>query len=479
MISNSLEGLESRLLLTGFTSAAAWRISSPGDETISSQAVDAAGNVYVAGTFKGTVDFNPSATKTFNVIAQNAGGDAFVARFSPTGGLYWVWRLGGAVDPSRVAVNDLAIDKATGQLLVGGSFEGVYDFGQAGTGDAFVPGLALLSTGGTDGFWARVNTRTGLPTAVGRVSGAAANAASLDDAITQIDSDAAGNLIVAGLFPHTRPTISGSTSYDDVLITKFAASGRFLWQQRINADMGDLGSVYLAVDPTGAVFTAGNAASGGYITFVGKHGSMGGFSTPAKSSYIASFDGATGKVIRLKVLGPTGGTGNAPPAINDLTLDRDGNLVIVGTLPSGIDLSLGAGTAIINNVGYSDGFVAKYSQNGVLLWWQQIGNDGETNEVGGDDAAESVAVDALGYVYVGGRSSLDLFFTGKSPRTNYGEGRFLAKYTASGRFLTAEIVRAPVTHLAPAPRAGVFAAGLRYTGIFPDQQGDVVITQLT
>src|SRR4051812_6827965 len=191
MRSNIMEGLEGRCLLTGFTTDAAWRISSPGDETFSSQAVDAAGNVYVSGSFKGTVDFNPSISKTFNVTAQNAGGDAFVARFSPTGGLYWVWRLGGAVD-SRVAVNDLAIDKTTGQLLVGGSFEGVYDFGQAGTGDAFVPGLALLSTGGTDGFWARVNTKTGLPTAVGRVSGAAANAASLDDAITQIDSDAAG-----------------------------------------------------------------------------------------------------------------------------------------------------------------------------------------------------------------------------------------------------------------------------------------------
>jgi hypothetical protein len=324
-----------------------------------------------------------------------------------------------------------------------------------------------------------VNTKTGLPTAVGRVSGAAANAVSLDDAITQIDTDAAGNLICAGIFAHSHVTVSGSAIYNDVLISKFAASGRFLWQQRINANLGDLGSVYLAVDPGGAVFAAGNAPSGGYITFVGKHGSTAAFSTPVASSYLASFDGSTGLTIRLKYMGPTPGTGNAPPAINDLTLDHEGNLVIVGTLPSGIDVSLGAGTAIINNVGYSDGFVAKYSQRGVLLWWHQIGDDGETNELGGDDGAESVAVDALGYIYVGGHSTLDLFFTGKAPRTNYGEGRFLAKYTAGGRFLTAEIVRAPVTHLAPAPRAGVFAAGIRYTGVFPDLQGDVVVTQLT
>jgi hypothetical protein len=387
----------------------------------------------------------------------------------------------GSAGTASPAVNDLAIDKATGQLLAGGSFSGLYDFGTIGSGDASLPGLSLTSTGGTDGFWARINTKTGLPTAVGRVSGAAANAVSLDDAITQIDSDAAGNLLCAGLFANTRVTIAGSTTYDDVLISKFAASGRFIWQQRINAAQGDLGPMSLAIDATGAVFVAGNAASGGYVTFVGKHGSMSGFSTPAKSSYLASFDGVTGKVIRLNVMGPSSGFGIAPPAINDLALDRDGNLVVVGTLPSGIDLSLGAGTAIIGHVGYSDGFVAKYSQNGVLLWWRQIGDDGETNELGGDDGAESVAIDALGYVYVGGHSTLDLFFTAKAPRTNYGEGRFLAKYTASGRFLAAEIVRAPVTHLAPAPRAGVFAAGIRYTGVYlyTDIQGDVVVTQLT
>src|SRR4051812_30681448 len=165
MRSNIMEGLEGRCLLTGFTTDAAWRISSPGDETISSQAVDAAGNVYVAGTFKGTVDFNPSASKTFNVTAQNANGDAFVARFSPTGGLYWVWRLGSAGTASPAA-NDLAIDKLTQQLLVGGSFSGTYDFGQNNAGNAALTGLSLASTGGTDGFFARVNTKTGLPIAV-------------------------------------------------------------------------------------------------------------------------------------------------------------------------------------------------------------------------------------------------------------------------------------------------------------------------
>jgi hypothetical protein len=476
MASNVFERLEPRRLLTAFTSSAAWRITSPGDETLTSQAVDAAGNVYVAGAFQGTVDFNPSTSKTYNVTAQNPAGDAFVARFSPTGGLYWVWRLGDAFE--RVAVNDLAIDKLTGQLLVGGSFEGVYDFGQVG--DAFVPGLALASTGGADGFFARVNTKTGLPTAVGRISGAKANSASLDDAVTQIDSDAAGNLLCTGLFARTRVLGSESATYDDVLITKFTTTGRFLWQQRINAELGDLASMSLAVDARGTPFLAGNAPSGGSITIVGKHGTTTGLSTPSRSSYIASFDPATGQPLRLDVLGPSVGFGIAPPAINDLALDRDGNLVVVGTIPSGIDLSLGAGTAVITHVGYSDGFVAKYTQRGVMLWAHQIGDDpDEPNEVGNDDGAEAVAVDAQGYVYVGGHSLVDLFFTSKAPRTDYGPGRFLAKYTANGRFLTAEIVKAPVTRLAPAPHTGVFAAGLRYLGTYPDIFGDVVITQLT
>src|SRR3954464_3141014 len=97
MTSVTLEQLEGRRLLTSISDSAAWRITSPGDETLSSQAVDSAGNVYVSGAFKGTVDFNPSASKTFNVTAANAAGDAFVAKYSATGGLYWVWRLGDAI----------------------------------------------------------------------------------------------------------------------------------------------------------------------------------------------------------------------------------------------------------------------------------------------------------------------------------------------------------------------------------------------
>lgn len=477
----ALEPLENRRLLTAFTEGTGWRVTSSGDETLSSQAVDAAGNVYVSGSFKGTVDFNPSDRKTFNVTAANAAGDAFVAKYSSSGGLYWVWRLGSAGTSSPV-VNDLAIDKVTSQLLVGGSFSGSYDFGQISSGDASIPGLALTSSGGTDGFWARVNTKTGLPTATGRVSGAKVTVASLDDAITKIDSDASGNLIVGGLFARSRLVSGVAHTYDDVLLTKFSASGKFIWQSRVNAFAGDLGAISLVVAPGGTVFLAGNAPLGVSLALGFDPHVISNFVIETHGAYLGSFDAATGTPTWMEGMGGNSFVHVTSPLINDLTMDREGNLLMVGTVPGGVDLSLGAGTAIASIGGDTDGFVAKYSQRGKIIWSQGIGNDqnnDQANDVVGDDGTDSIAVDAQGYIYVGGHGTIDLYFTLKAGRTNYGSGRYLAKYTANGKFLTAQITKAPMTYLAPAPTAGIFAAGIRFLGTFPNLQGDVVITRLT
>ena len=91
-------------------------------------AVDGNGNVYVAGGFSGTVDFNPGSA-TYNLTS--AGGlDAFVAKLDSSGNFVWADRFGGTGDDIAYG---LAVDSAN--VYTTGYFNGTVDF-NPGTGTA-------------------------------------------------------------------------------------------------------------------------------------------------------------------------------------------------------------------------------------------------------------------------------------------------------------------------------------------------------
>ena len=79
-------------------------------------AVDSADNIIVAGTFVGTVDFNPGSG-TFELTA--AGTDAFVLKLNSAGGFLWAVHLGGVGRVHR----EIAVDSAD-NIIVTGSFSG-------------------------------------------------------------------------------------------------------------------------------------------------------------------------------------------------------------------------------------------------------------------------------------------------------------------------------------------------------------------
>lgn len=201
---------------------------------------DAAGNVYVTGTFLSPVaDFG-------GVLLTNLGfGDSFLSKYDPAGTLQWVRQAGGAGDDRP---NGLAVDAAGNAHLVG-EFSGTAAFGVAN----------LVSAGGaSDIFIAKFN-------ASGAALWARAAGGQSADAARGVAVDPAGNVHVTGYFGGAASfgaiNLSGIVGTYDAFVTRLDANGNFTFAQQaggtdLNGDFG-LG---IAAD------AAGNAILTGYFT---------------------------------------------------------------------------------------------------------------------------------------------------------------------------------------------------------------------
>src|SRR4051812_35670537 len=80
---------ERRVLASG--AASLMELGPGGSPAPLAMAADARGNYYVAGSFSGTADFNPMRSRTYSV--EGGQYSVFLARYSASGGLYWVIAL--------------------------------------------------------------------------------------------------------------------------------------------------------------------------------------------------------------------------------------------------------------------------------------------------------------------------------------------------------------------------------------------------
>ncbi|MGV3642374.1 MAG: hypothetical protein ACO1NZ_17760, partial [Adhaeribacter sp.] len=122
-----------------------WAISAGGSgaDQLQHLKADRNGNIYATGSFSGTAYFNNGTTQT-----STGGTDAFVARYSTTGTLQWVFKAGGS---GNDAGTGLGID-GPGNAYLSGYFSGSATFSNGVAADD----LQAASQGGTDGFLTRL-----------------------------------------------------------------------------------------------------------------------------------------------------------------------------------------------------------------------------------------------------------------------------------------------------------------------------------
>ncbi|HEX6428577.1 MAG TPA: SBBP repeat-containing protein, partial [Niastella sp.] len=90
-------------------------------------ALDGSGNVYVAGSFNGSLDFDAGPGDA--TLTSAGSNDIFIAKYDGNGSYIWAKRIGGTGSDAGIAI---AVD-ANGNAYVTGVFAGTVDF-DAGTG---------------------------------------------------------------------------------------------------------------------------------------------------------------------------------------------------------------------------------------------------------------------------------------------------------------------------------------------------------
>lgn len=277
----------------------------------------------------------------------------------------WLTTAGAAQRDEAYAV---ALDPS-GDLLVAGGFNGAVQFG----------GTTLTSSGGRDGFLAKLDGDSGAALWAVRFGGTG------DDAALGVASTAEGDAALTGY------RTNSSTSIDIVVERRAGGTGAPMWTKQFGASGTDIG---VSVDVGG-----GTVAVTGYYTAAF---SFGGPSLPAanaRDAYVAALDVIDGSYRWSRGFGSGGfdqGYG--------IAADFDGSVAMTGIIASsvsagGAPLPFRSGSATHPY----DIVVARYSASGAHVWSRSFGGTR-------GDYGESVTIDGTGDVYVGGAHEGDATF---------------------------------------------------------------------
>ncbi|MBK9256192.1 MAG: SBBP repeat-containing protein [Saprospiraceae bacterium] len=386
-------------------------------------AVDGSGNVYTAGSFQGTADFDPGAG-TANLTSAGFQ-DIFVSKLDANGNFLWAKSMGGTSSDIGIGI---AVD-GSGNVYTTGYFNGTIDFdpgagmvnlSSAGNGDIFV---SKLDANGNF-LWAKSMGGTG------------------EDIGRGIAVDGSGNVYTTGNFAGTVDFDPGagtanliSAGSRDIFVSKLDANGNFLWAKSMGGT-GDDYAIAIAMDGSGNVYTTGNFA--GTVDFDPGAGTANLISAGSRDIFVSKLD-ANGNFLWAKSMG-----GTAEDNGSGIVVDGSGNVYTMGNFQGTADFDPGAGTANLISAGSRDIFVLKLDANGNFLWAKSMGGTDIDNCYG-------IALDGSGNVYTTGYFQGTADFDPGAGTANLtsagGEDIFVSKLDANGNFLWAKSIGGTATDI--------------------------------
>ena len=318
-------------------------------------------------------------------------------------------------------------------------------------------GFPMLGTFGPSRFVSArsVVANTGALTGTTQV-GWAARMASTSTAIGYgVATDSSSNVLVTGRLGGGTLTVFNSSGVsnasftsvagNDVFIAKYTSAGEVSWVAQIGGGGADTGNG-IATDSSGNMFVTGLYGGAGFgLTLYNTGGTIGG--TLAASSgtsdvFIARYTSAGAVSWGARIAGTSPDVGTA------VATDPSGNVFVTGYYAAALTLfdSSGVSNASLPITGGTDGFIAKYSSAGAVLWVARIAGTGTANERG-----NGIATDSSGSVFITGIYTAALTLFNSSGVSNAalpftgGLDCFVAKYSSAGAVLWAAQITGETT----------------------------------
>lgn len=215
--------------------------------------VNAQGDVFVSGAFKGTIDLDPGVGVSTVYNGDAATFDRYLAHLDSAGNYVWGYATEG---PGQISFRDVAF-AADGGILLGGSFTGTTDV-QPGAGE-----VTLTSTGtGANGVIVKLNSDASVAWAK-PFGGGGTN-------VTEIDLDGDGNIYLGGSFGASSLVtadfdpgpgvyeLSNPAANETAYAMSLTGDGDFRWAAALGGNTGRSQVEGLRVTPDRAVQLSGS-----------------------------------------------------------------------------------------------------------------------------------------------------------------------------------------------------------------------------
>ncbi|MBI2272091.1 MAG: PKD domain-containing protein, partial [Bacteroidetes bacterium] len=326
--------------------------------------MDPAGNMYATGHYADFLPVTAGAYDTsYNGTFSNTGGDAWIAKFDPTGSnlIYCTYIGGSGYDVG----NDITVNNAQ-EVFLTGNTNGNNTAG--GANFPTTPGAFDVTYGGGtfvyDGFYTKLNS-AGTTLLYSTYLGG-----NTDDQGLGIGFNSANEVVVSGSTKGNFPTVN---AYDaafgggvDGYVVKFNAAGTVLYSTYLG-NAGDQYANSAKINNAGEVYVTGSTSTNSFPTIAGSYDITFGGTVDA---FVTKFNSAGNALVYSTFLGGTGSEDGT-----DLVINGAGEAFVIGCTNGGFP-TLNAYDASFNG-GLADFFVSKLNSTGTtLIYSTYIGGNG-------------------------------------------------------------------------------------------------------